>query len=229
MFFVFSIHTALVFYAAFFLSKEAWAFISGGLFYILIGLMMGFEFFKSLWQRRQLKSKYSQEEWFDLVTAEGKIVGKAPRSAVHGNPELMHPVIHVHIINTDNELYLQKRSVKKDVQPNRWDTAIGGHVHGGESIEHALSREAEEELGISLADFRPLFRYAMRNEYESELIHGFLLLDDGPFFPNPTEISDARFWTIGEIEENLGQNVFTPNFEKEFELLQKLVFHNKSK
>jgi len=223
MFFVFSLHTALVFYAAFFMSKEAWVFVSGGLFYILIGSMMGFEFLKSFWQRHQLKKKYAQEEWFDLVTPDGKIIGRAPRSAVHGNPELLHPVIHVHIINSVGEIFLQKRTADKDVQPNRWDTAIGGHVHSGESVEHALSREAEEELGISIADFRPLFRYVMKNDFESELIYGFLLEDDGPFFPNPKEISNARFWTINEIEKNSGQNIFTPNFEKEFELLEKLV------
>ena len=39
MFFVFLIHTLLVFYSAFYLSNEAWAFISGGLFYILFTVM----------------------------------------------------------------------------------------------------------------------------------------------------------------------------------------------
>jgi len=161
------------------------------------------------------------------VTPDGKIVGRAPRSAVHGNPELLHPVIHVHIINSVGDIFLQKRTANKEVQPNRWDTAIGGHIHSGESVEYAASREAEEELGISMVEFRPLFRYVMRNDFESELIYGFLLEEDGPFFPNPKEISEARFWTTKEIERNLGQNIFTPNFEKEFKLLEKLVSPNK--
>ncbi|MFH0921591.1 MAG: septation protein IspZ [Fibrobacterota bacterium] len=37
MFVLFLLHTALIVYAALFLSKAAWAFISGGLFYILAG------------------------------------------------------------------------------------------------------------------------------------------------------------------------------------------------
>ncbi len=38
MFFLFSFHTLLIVYAAFFMSGAAWAFISGGLFYILFGV-----------------------------------------------------------------------------------------------------------------------------------------------------------------------------------------------
>jgi len=37
MFWIFGVHTILVVYSAFYLSKEAWAFISGGLFYLLFG------------------------------------------------------------------------------------------------------------------------------------------------------------------------------------------------
>lgn len=61
----------------------------------------------------------------------------------------------------------------------------------------------------------------MRNSQESELVNAFILKDDGPFIPNPDEISDARFWKISEIEANLGKSIFTPNFEEEFEMLKK--------
>jgi isopentenyldiphosphate isomerase/intracellular septation protein A len=222
LFFLFSFHTILVFYSAFYMSKEAWAFISGGLFYLLIGGMAGFEFLQALFQRWRLQKKYSLEEWFDLVDPAGKVIGRAPRSAVHGNPELLHPVIHVHIFNAQGDIFLQKRSENKDIQPGKWDTAIGGHIASGETIEHALHREAEEELGISLAHFQPLFRYVHRSEIESELVHGFLLQEEGPFYPNRQEISEARFWTVNEIKDSIGKKVFTPNFEKEFELLLKI-------
>lgn len=224
MFYVILVHTILIFYSAFYMSTEAWGFISGGLFYILVGIYMLFEFVKTRIQRKKLVTKLESDEWFDIVTPKGEVVGRAPRSAVHGNPQLIHPVIHVHIINSDGNLFLQKRSTKKDLYPNHWDTAVGGHVQSGESIEHALNREAEEELGISMADFKPLFRYVHRNNFESELVHGFILKDDGPFYINRKEISDARFWKIEEIEKKLGNGIFTPNFEEEFDLLKKLLF-----
>lgn len=224
MFYLIVLHTALIFYSAFYLSTEAWGFISGGLFYILVGFYMLFEFVKVRIQRKVMMKNLEKDEWFDIVSPQGKVVGKAPRSAVHGNPELLHSVIHVHIVNSAGHLFLQKRSPGKDLYPGRWDTSIGGHVVSGESIERALHREAEEELGISMGDFRPLFRYVHKNDYESELVHGFFFRDEGPFYINKKEISEGRFWEIEEIEKNLGQNVFTPNFEEEFGLLKKILF-----
>ncbi len=227
MFWVFLLHTVLIFYSAFYMSKEAWAFVSGGLFYILMAVLAGVEFLRAYRLRKKIQKQLASEEWFDIVTPEGKIIGRAPRSQVHGNPELLHPVVHVHILNSRGQLYLQKRADNKDVQPGKWDTAVGGHVSSGESIEHALHREAEEELGISFAQFRPLFRYVMRNDFESELVHGFLLRDDGPFYPNPTEISQGRFWNVEEIRQNLGRGIFTPNFEQEFHILERILFQKK--
>jgi isopentenyldiphosphate isomerase len=224
MFYLFACHTILIFYSAFYMSKEGWAFISGGLFYILIAAIFLFEFIKAFWQKYQLKKKYQTEEWFDIVNPDGKIIGRAPRSAVHGNPDLLHPVVHIHIINSKGEIFLQKRSKDKDIQPSKWDTAVGGHIQSGETMDHALRRETEEEMGISFAKFKPFFRYVMRNEIESELIHGFLIEEEGPFYPNPNEIIEARFWKSSEIEEALGTGIFTPNFEKEYELLLKIYF-----
>jgi isopentenyldiphosphate isomerase len=224
MFYLFGCHTILIFYASFYMSKEAWAFISGGLFYLLIGAIFTFEFIKAYWQKYQLKKKYQAEEWFDVVNPDGKIIGRAPRSAVHGNPDLLHPVIHVHIINSKGEIFLQKRSKEKDIQPGKWDTAVGGHIQSGETLYHALRRETEEEMGISFAEFKPLFRYVMQNEIESELVHGFLIEEEGPFYPNRKEITEARFWKIAEIEKAYERGIFTPNFEKEFQLLLKIYF-----
>src|SRR5690606_12133274 len=54
LFFVFAAHTALVFYATFYLSKEAWAFISGGLFYILFAIIFAGTFLRQKIKQRKL-------------------------------------------------------------------------------------------------------------------------------------------------------------------------------
>jgi isopentenyldiphosphate isomerase/intracellular septation protein A len=223
------LHTALIIYAAYFMSKEAWAFISGGLVYIIFALFFAgqYLYFRVFKKNIPSFSAKNGEEWFDLVTPEGKVVGKAPRSAVHGDPTLLHPVIHLHVFNKNGQLYLQKRADNKEVQPGKWDTSVGGHISSGEDVMTALKREAEEELGIKNVSFKPLYRYVMRNAFESELVYSFQAIYNGLIRINKSEISFGRYWRIQEIEHNLGQDLFTPNFEQEFAMLKKVILNHK--
>ena len=201
--------------------KEIWAFISGGLFYILIGIMFAFQYIKGKMTQRRFVKQYADDEWFDIVTPAGKITGKAPRSVCHGNPSLLHPVVHLHVFNSRRDLWLQKRSKNKEIEPNKWDTSVGGHVLSGETIEGALMREMQEELGVNKMPHQPLYTYIMRNEIESELVYTFQAFHNGPFLLPPFEIEEGKFWKIRHIKKNLGKGIFTPNFEQEFRLLQK--------
>jgi isopentenyldiphosphate isomerase/intracellular septation protein A len=229
LFFLVLIHTGLILYAAYYLSTEAWAFISGGLFYIVFGLVfLGQYIYLKFFKARFMPITASNgEEWFDLVSSEGRVIGKAPRAAVHGNPSLLHPVVHLHVFHKNGQLFLQKRSQSKDVQPGKWDTAVGGHVLSGEDVITALRREAFEELGIKKNNYIPLYRYIMKNDYESELVYTFRITDNGPFKINRDEIELGRFWSIKDIEFNMGKNVFTPNFEQEFAMLKKTLLQKK--
>lgn len=221
LFVVIVLHTIAIVYTAYFSSKEVWAFVSGGLFYILFGIILAGQWLYMRFFRNAPAPRQSAEEWVNLLDAQGKIIGKAPRSQVHGNPDLLHPVVHLHIFDSKGRLFLQKRADSKDLYPGFWDTAVGGHISSGEDLKYALIRETSEELGIVPESAQLLFRYIMRNEYESELVHSFKMKHDGPFTPNPKEISEGRFWTQFEIKKFLGKNVFTPNFEQEFTMLQK--------
>jgi isopentenyldiphosphate isomerase len=155
-------------------------------------------------------------EYFPLVNEKGETIGKATREECHSGGKLLHPVVHLHLFNRAGELYLQKRSMRKDIQPGKWDTAVGGHVNYGEAVEAALRREAGEELGIT--GFTPVFvtRYIFESAIEKEMVYVFMTLYEGPLTPDPGELDGGRFWTIEEIESHIGKNLFTPNFENEF-------------
>ncbi len=153
-------------------------------------------------------------EVFDVVNEADEVVGCALRAQVHGNPQLIHRVAHVLVFNSLGELFLQLRSPEKDVQPNRWDTSVGGHVDTGETYEQAARREMREELGIDGARIDPLYRYLHRNEYESEMVATFRALWDGPVQVDPTEITEGRFWSIAEIGGH-PREIYTPNFLEE--------------
>ncbi|MBN1406724.1 MAG: NUDIX domain-containing protein [Calditrichaceae bacterium] len=224
MFILFLLHTALIVYSAYFWSKEVWAFISGGLFYIIFGLVFvgQWVYMKYIKPAPGRKSASRKEEWFDIVDERGNVINKAPRSQVHGNPNLIHQTVHLHVFNSKNQLFLQKRVANKDLYPGRWDTAVGGHVDSGETVDAALKRESMEELGIELHQAKPLFRYIMRNQWESEMIHAFEIIHDGPFNLDPKEIETGRFWSGFELQKMMGQGIFTPNFEQEFTMLKKM-------
>jgi 8-oxo-dGTP diphosphatase len=51
-------------------------------------------------------------------------------------------------IRTDGKILLGLRAPSKKVWPRHWDT-IGGRVEDGESLDAALVREVQEEVGVT--------------------------------------------------------------------------------
>jgi len=90
----------------------------------------------------------SGDEIFEIVDDHGFVVGCAPRRLCHDDPSLIHRCSHVVVYHPDGRILLQKRSSSKDIQPGKWDTAVGGHLQPGEDFESAALREMTEELGI---------------------------------------------------------------------------------
>jgi isopentenyldiphosphate isomerase len=211
LFWLFLGYTVLVFYSVWFMSNEAWAFISGGLFYILFGVYMAFEFIKARFSQR----KFKNEEWLPLLNAKGEVIGKAPRSVCHSDKEHLHPVVHLHVINKKGEIFLQKRPMHK-IQPGKWDTAVGGHISFGETVEVGLKREASEELGIKDFEAELLSHYIWESDIEREFVFCFVTHYNQPITINKEELVDGRFWLHSEIKNNLNKGVFTPNFEEQY-------------
>ncbi len=150
-----------------------------------------------------------------MVDEEGRVVGKATRGECHGGSMLLHPVVHLHLFNSDGQLYLQKRPDWKDIQPGKWDTAVGGHVDYGEEVTDALRREVREELDVTRFLPEKLTHYVFESSRERELVNVYRTVYDGPVTPSE-ETDGGRFWTIAEIKDSLGKGIFTPNFEQEF-------------
>ena len=165
------------------------------------------------------------EEYFPILNLKGEVIGKATRKECHSGSMLLHPVVHLHVFRSGGYIYLQKRSYNKDIQPGKWDTAVGGHVDYGESIESALLREASEELGIINIRPQKLISYLFKSEIEQEMVHVYYIFVNDEFTAklDSSEIDDARFWHFDEIDAAIGKGILTPNFEKEFCKIKHLV------
>ncbi len=157
----------------------------------------------------------TKDEMLEVVDSDGNVLRLAARSEIHGNPSLVHRVVHVLVFDARGRLLLQKRSKNKDVAPGKWDTSVGGHVSPGEDTESAALREMREELGIQAVKLAFLYRYLFPNHIESELVTSYSCVYGGEIHFNREEIDEVRHWTIREIRETIGKGVFSNHFETE--------------
>ncbi|MFQ7387165.1 MAG: NUDIX hydrolase [Alistipes sp.] len=156
-------------------------------------------------------------ELFPVVDEAGNVMGAATRAQCHGGGMLLHPVVHLHLFNSRGELYLQRRPVWKDIQPGRWDTAVGGHVDYGETVDDALRREVREELGVTGFVPERVAVYVFRSEREREWSMSIVRCTTG-------RLRRATNWTAGGSGAGprcwkTSARVFTPNFEGEAKLI----------
>ncbi len=240
-----SAHTVITLIAAIWWSTAVWGFVSGGLLYIIFGLIVLAQFARARWlprisgrtpAGRGIGSGNSASpgggamdedgEILPLVDDGGAVIGMASRRDCHGSPGKLHPVVHLHILDGKGGMYLQKRSATKDTEPGKWDTAMAGHIAWGEILDAAIARELREELGVTLmaleaegGKIQALFRYRIDTPTESELVHVFAATYSGELFPDGVEVETGRYWKIPEVFAAVGSGVFTPSLEHDLKLL----------
>ncbi len=165
--------------------------------------------------------KVRSGEWFPIVQPSGLVIGRSSREYCHSGAKPLHPVIHIHIIDRYSRIYMQRRSMRKEIQPGKWDTAVGGHVSYGESIMEAVYREASEEL--SFTEFNPIYleTYEFESAVEREMVSIFAVVGSYDLHPDLDEVDEGRWWNLTDIDANLGCGIFTPNFESEFMMIRK--------
>jgi isopentenyl-diphosphate delta-isomerase type 1 len=135
------------------------------------------------------------EEIFDVVDERDEVIGQKPRSEVH-RLGLMHRAVHVLVFNSRGEVFLQKRSMKKDRQPGLWDSSASGHLDSGETYDACAARELQEEIGLRLAAApRRLFKLAASAETDQEHVWAYRCEAEGPFTLHPEEIERGDWFS----------------------------------
>jgi isopentenyldiphosphate isomerase len=164
------------------------------------------------------------EEIFDVVNERDEIVGSKPRSEVH-RLGLLHRAVHVLVFNSAGQLFLQKRSMKKDRQPGLWDSSASGHVDSGEDYDFTAVRELREEIGLQPAQApTKLFKIDACAETDQEFVWVYRCESEGPFELNADEIERGGWFSPEQVTQ--WANSRPEEFASAFLYLWKRIHNN---
>jgi isopentenyldiphosphate isomerase len=139
------------------------------------------------------------EEIFDVVNESDEVIDRRPRHEVH-RLGLMHRAAHVLVLNQGGQVFLQKRSLKKDRQPGLWDSSASGHVDSGEDYDACAVRELQEEIGLRLpVPPQRLFKLPASAETDQEHVWVYRAQAQGPFTLNSEEIDEGGWFSADTI------------------------------
>jgi isopentenyl-diphosphate delta-isomerase type 1 len=140
------------------------------------------------------------DELFDVVDEQDRVTGQMIRREVH-RLELRHRAVHVFVVNRTGRVFLQQRSIKKDMFPRLWNSSAAGHVGAGEDYDGTAIRELEEELGCRPEQPpQPLFKIEAREETGQEFVWVYRVDAEGPFTLQPDEIERGEWYSPTEID-----------------------------
>ena len=141
------------------------------------------------------------EENFDVVNNRDEVIDRKPRSEVHARG-LLHRAVHVLVFNSRGEIFLQKRSMKKDRQPGVWDSSSSGHVESGEHYDETAVRELGEELGFKVSEPpQKLFKIDACAETDAEFVWIYRCASEGPFQLHPDEIETGGWFAPAKVTQ----------------------------
>ncbi|MBL9186150.1 MAG: NUDIX domain-containing protein [Opitutaceae bacterium] len=154
------------------------------------------------------------DEWFDVVNERDEVVRRETRRVVHATG-LWHRAVHILVFDAAGRVFLQKRSMLKDLSPGLWDSSCSGHVDAGEDYDTAAVRELGEEIGLrgAVAPVR-WFRIEACVETGWEFVWVYRLNHSGPITVDPREIQYGEWVAPAEVSRWVaaGPGEFCPSF-----------------
>lgn len=148
----------------------------------------------------------SHNELLPVVNENDQVIGQQPRHVIHAQG-LLHRAVHILVFNQGNELFLQKRSESKDINPGLWDSSAAGHVDPGESYLHCARREIKEELGVQADQSLSLvLKLPAIPKTGMEFVQVYRCYHDGPFDLAVDEIERGEWFMPDRVDQMVSNN-----------------------
>lgn len=160
-----------------------------------------------------------------LVDGDDREIGHLDKAGCHRGEGILHRAFSLFVFNDNGELLLQQRSADKPLWPLYWSNSCCSHPRRGETVDYAVNRRLEQELGMRTeAEYVYKFQYHAQFDEtgaERELCWVYLgRCGDRPQ-PNKTEVADWRFISADDLNRELNEQPerFTPWFKMEWSRL----------
>lgn len=172
---------------------------------------------------RMLDRKLNEEEWLPVVAESGQVMGRVAKSVtIASKNKYLHPVVRIALINK-GRLYLTHRSEDKILSPGMLDYPFEKYLKYQNDIEQTISNLLTSSIGDTEIPLQFMLKYVFENDITKRLVLLYAsVVDDDELF-NSLSLEGGKLWTIKQIEENQGKDLFSEPFELEFEYLKNTV------
>lgn len=168
----------------------------------------------------------SEDEQLILVDADDQAIGFLDKAGCHDGEGILHRAFSLFIFDARGHLLLQQRASGKRLWPGYWSNSCCSHPRRQETMNEAVDRRLEEELGMR-SDLQFLYKFDYHANFgdvgsERELCWVYIGLSNEDPVVNRTEISAWRWISPDELDAELAAEPesFTPWLKLEWTRLR---------
>lgn len=145
----------------------------------------------------------NSEELLFVVDENNNPIQAQSRKETHAK-KLWHRTSQIWILNSQNQILCQKRSLIKDANPGRWEAHFGGHIRSGEDyIDNAIT-ETKEEVGLNRNKADMIFFKTFKYEKDREFQGIFYTRWDGDISDlmlEEEEVDEVKFINLSKLQK----------------------------
>lgn len=172
---------------------------------------------------RLLNKRLQSEEWLPVISESGDVQGKVAKSvSISMKNKFLHPLVRVALIY-DGKLYLKNRDKSRLLDPNKLDYPFEKYMQYNHNIDEAINNLIKSEVKTAKMPVRFLLKYVFENEITKRLVFLYVSMIPTEVAFSNLHLKEGKLWTINQIEDNMGSDIFSECFELEFEYLKNTV------